>query len=76
MIKKLLYMTYISMKNTPGSGSSVRPQKMKMALEELGLEVKTFDGADNHLQIRKKTVGEVKELLKSGAIQLEDLKVA
>lgn len=65
MIKKLLYMTYISMKNTPGSGSSVRPQKMKMALEELGLEVKTFDGADNHLQIRKKTVGEVKELLKN-----------
>lgn len=65
MINKLLYLTYIQMENVPNSGSSVRPQKMKTAMEKLGLEVKTFSGINNRLDIRKGTVADIKKLLKT-----------
>lgn len=64
MINKLLYLTYISFDKLPTSGSSVRPQKMKEALEKLEIEVKTFDGISNNIQLRKQKVKEIKELLK------------
>lgn len=63
MINKLLYLTYISLENTPTSGSSVRPQKMREALNELDIEVKTFGGANNNIKQRKKTVAEINKLL-------------
>lgn len=65
MINKLLYLTYIPMEDAPSSGSSVRPKKMKSALEELGIDVKTFSGINNNIEIRKKTVSDIKELLKT-----------
>ncbi len=65
MIRKLLYLTYISLEDAPTSGSSVRPLKMKEALENLGIEVKTFGGIDNNIGLRKKTVAAVKKLLKT-----------
>lgn len=64
MISKLLYLTYIPMGDLPVSGSSVRPQKMKEALESLGIQVKTFGGANNDLALRKKTVAEIRALLR------------
>lgn len=63
MIKKLLYLTYIPLDAAPGSGSSVRPLKMKGAFESLDIEVKTFGGISNNIRIRKQTVAEVKALL-------------
>ena len=65
MIQKLLYLTYIPLEETPTSGSSVRPLKMKEALEGLGIEVKSFGGISNNFAVRKKTVARVRELLKS-----------
>lgn len=65
MVTKLLYLTYIPMNEAPTSGSSVRPQKMKEAFDSIELEVKTFGGINNNKAIRKQTVAEVKELLKS-----------
>lgn len=65
MIKKLLYLTYIPLEDTPKSGSSVRPQKMKEALESLDIEVRTFGGINNNIPLRKNTVTEIKELLKT-----------
>lgn len=65
MIQKLLYLTYIPIDDAPTSGSSVRPQKMRVALENLNLEVKTFDGINNNIAIRTKTVSEVRKLLKT-----------
>ena len=65
MIRKLLYLTYISLEDAPTSGSSVRPLKMKEALENLNIEVKTFGGIDNNIGLRKKTVAAVKKLLKT-----------
>lgn len=65
MIDKLLYLTYIPLETAPTSGSSVRPQKMKFALESLGIDVKTFGGINNNLALRKKTVSEIRALLKN-----------
>ncbi len=65
MINRLLYLTYIPLEDNPSSGSSVRPQKMKAALDSLGIEVKTFGGINNNIGLRKKTVKEVKALLKT-----------
>ena len=65
MIKKLLYLTYIPLNDVPTSGSSVRPQKMKEALESLDIDVRSFGGINNDLSLRKKTVAEIKELLKT-----------
>lgn len=65
MIHKLLYLAYIPLDEIPTSGSSVRPQKMKEALESLGIEVKAFGGMDNNLSLRKKAVADVKTLLKT-----------
>lgn len=63
MVNKLLYITYISMNLPPSTGSSVRPQKMRQAFEALGIEVKTFDGENNDLAVRKKTVSDIRKLL-------------
>ena len=65
MIKKLLYLTYIPLGEVPTSGSSVRPQKMKEAFEKINVEVRTFDGINNNIQIRRKTVAKINALLKS-----------
>lgn len=65
MINKLLYITYIPLEDAPTSGSSVRPQKMKDALENMDIEMRTFGGINNNIQIRKKTVAQIKDLLKS-----------
>ena len=65
MIKKLLYLTYISLEHAPASGSSVRPRKMKEALESLGAEVKTFGGINNNILLRRKTVAGIRDLLKN-----------
>lgn len=65
MIQKLLYLSYIPLENLPTSGSSVRPQKMKEALEGLGVEVKSFGGANNDLALRRKTVAGIRALLRS-----------
>ena len=65
MIQKLLYLTYVPINDVPVSGSSVRPQKMKEALESLNIDVKTFDGINNDLALRKKTVSDIKKLLKT-----------
>lgn len=62
---KILYITYISMNKRPTSGSSVRPQKMKEAFESLDVEVKTYDGMNNDLNARRKTVSEIKKLLRT-----------
>lgn len=64
MIKQLLYLTYINLEDVPTSGSSVRPQKMKEALESLNVEVRTFGGINNDIMLRKKTVNGIKTLLK------------
>lgn len=63
MIQKLLYLTYIPLEEAPTSGSSVRPQKMRQALEGLGVEVKTFGGIHNNIPLRRDTVARVKNLL-------------
>ena len=63
MPKKLLYITFISMENTPVSGSSVRPQKMQEAFNSLDIEVRTFDGANNSIRQRKKAVSNIKKVL-------------
>ena len=65
MIKKLLYLTYISLEDDPSSGSSVRPQKMKEALESLDIDVKSFGGMNNDIPQRRKTVKEIKALLRT-----------
>ena len=65
MIGRLLYLTYIPLEDNPTSGSSVRPQKMKDALDSLGIEVKTFGGISNNIGLRKRTVKEIKNLLKT-----------
>lgn len=64
MIRKLLYLTYITLDETPTSGSSVRPLKMKEAFECLGLDLKVFGGINNNLVVRRQTVSEIKGLLK------------
>ncbi len=64
MINKLLYLTYIPLREAPTSGSSVRPQKMKEALEKMNVEVRTFGGISNNIQIRRRTVAEIKDLLR------------
>lgn len=65
MIKKLLYLTYIDLDNLPTSGSSVRPLKMKKALERLDIEVRTFGGMSNDIPCRRKTVSEIRKMLKN-----------
>ena len=62
---RLLYITFIDLKDLPTSGSSVRPQKMKRAFEETGVEIFIIDGANNNLSVRKDAVGKVKEMLKT-----------
>lgn len=64
MIEKLLYLTYIPLNEAPKSGSSVRPQKMKEAFETKNMVVKSFGGINNNIRLRRKTVSEIKELLK------------
>lgn len=64
MISKLLYLTYIPLNEMPTTGSSVRPQKMKEALESLDIEISTFGGINNDIKLRKKTVKNIKKLLK------------
>lgn len=64
MINKLLYITYVNLDGVPGTGSSVRPQKMRDALMSLDIEVKTFDGINNNVSRRKKTVSDINKLLK------------
>ena len=65
MIKKLLYLTYITLEDVPKTGSSVRPLKMKNAFESLDIEVRTFGGISNNIQIRKKTVKEILGVIKT-----------
>ena len=65
MIRKLLYLTFIEIADLPTSGSSVRPQKMKEAFESFNIELKAFGGINNRIAVRKKTVRDVKLLLKS-----------
>ncbi len=62
---KLLYITFIDLNNLPNSGSSVRPQKMREAFENLDIEVVTIDGMNNNFKDRKQAVNKVKELLYS-----------
>ena len=64
MINKLLYLTYIPLNGLPTTGSSVRPQKMKEALENLKIEIKTFGGINNDISLRRQTVNNIKNLLK------------
>lgn len=65
MIKRLLYLTYISVENVPTSGSSVRPLKMKEAFEGTDVDVITFGGMNNNIKLRKKVVKEIREKLKT-----------
>ena len=65
MINRLLYLTFIPLNSAPTSGSSVRPLKMKEALEGLDIEVRTFGGINNDIPLRKKTNGEIRDLLKT-----------
>lgn len=63
MIKKLLYLTYITLDDAPKTGSSVRPLKMKEAFESLNIELKVFGGANNNISVRKTTVMKINKLL-------------
>ncbi|MBQ6383203.1 MAG: glycosyltransferase [Clostridia bacterium] len=62
---KLLYLTFINLEDTPKSGSSVRPLKMKQAFEELEAEVMTVDGMNNDLKARRNAVAKAKEIIES-----------
>ena len=63
MIKRLLYLTYIPLEEDPSSGSAVRPLKMKEALENQDIEVRTFGGISNDLSLRRRTLTRIKGLL-------------
>ena len=65
MIEKLLYLTFIDTEKLPTSGSSVRPLKMKTALEQVVDDVRSFDGMNNDLSARRKTVKDINSLLKT-----------
>lgn len=62
---KLLYITFIDLYELPTTGSSVRPQKINRAFEELNIEIETIDGINNNFSKRKKAVAQAKELLKT-----------
>lgn len=55
----ILYITYINVNEVGGSGSSVRPQKMKKAFEELGLNLKILSGQKNQIRKRHKNLKEI-----------------
>ncbi len=59
---KLLYITYIDF-GEMGSGSSVRPQRMAKAFEELGIDVKLVSGLQNRRKERKQTLRETMKWL-------------
>ncbi len=61
---KLLYITYINLDDLPTSGSSVRPLKMREAFESLGIDVRTFGGINNNIILRKRTIKEIRALLR------------
>lgn len=62
---KLLYITFIDLNTLPTTGSSVRPQKINRAFEELNIEIETIDGINNNFSKRKKAVAQAKGLLKT-----------
>jgi glycosyltransferase involved in cell wall biosynthesis len=62
---KILYITFIDMDQLPTSGSSVRPQRMLKAFEELGCEVKLLSGICNNRQKRMAGTREIRQWLKS-----------
>ncbi len=62
---KLLYITFINLNDSPSSGSSVRPIKMKQAFEEIGVELVTIDGINNDFSKRRAAVKKTKGLLKN-----------
>ena len=64
---KLLYITYIDF-GEMGSGSSVRPQRMAKAFEELGVEVKLISGLQNRKKERKETIKKTLEWLQHNQV--------
>ncbi len=62
-MKKLLYLTFIDMDAPTSTGSSVRPHKMEEAFKELNIDVKTIDGANNIINVRKASVKKAYQLL-------------
>ena len=60
---KLLYITFIDLKKSPSSGSSVRPHKMLEAFQNLNIDTFIVDGATNDLKTRKNSIKLVEKKL-------------
>lgn len=60
----LLYITFIDLNLSSGTGSTVRPQKMLHAFEEMGLNVKVLSGEKTKRRKRREKIDEILVWLK------------
>ena len=65
MIETLLYITFIDMDDAPSSGSSVRPQKMLEAFQQIGVEVVLLSGQNNQIKERRRNIRRIIRILRT-----------
>lgn len=66
----LLYIAFVDLAETAGSGSSVRPKKMLRAFEEFDLKIKVLDGWNNQRGQRRMRVREIMDWLSNNRPRL------
>lgn len=56
---RILYVTFVDMDKNMKTASSVRPQKIYHAFQDMGVEVKLLSGPDNQYKDRKENVKDI-----------------
>lgn len=60
---ELLYITFVDLDGKTSTGSSVRPQKMLEAFEEIGIKMKVLSGLKTNRSKRRKNIEEIMQWL-------------
>lgn len=67
----ILYITFIDLYESASSGSSVRPQQMKRAFEELGCKLIILQGLHNRVVERRRHVRETIKQIARGSLTVD-----